>query len=57
MAELVNPKILEKISKSKYDKKIKNFLIEAIREEFSNSEKARWNYTDFYKNLTIKHSK
>lgn len=57
MAEMVSPKLIDKILKSGFNERVKEFLIEAIREEFAHGDQARWNYVDFYKNIVEKYSK
>jgi len=56
MAEMVNPRLINKISKSKFDKNVKEFLVEAIREEFQYIEQIRWNNSEFYRSLLEKYS-
>lgn len=56
MAEMVNPRLISKISKSKFGKNVKEFLVEAIREEFQYIEQIRWNNSEFYRSLLEKHS-
>jgi len=48
MAEIVNPRLMGKISSSKYGKSIKEFLKEAIREEFEHADQSSWRYGEFY---------
>ena len=56
MAENVSSRLLKKISTSKIDKEIKQFIVEAIREEFSHVNQFSWHHSDFYKGLIEKHS-
>ena len=56
MAEHVSPRLVNKISTSKIDKEIKQFIVEAIREEFSHADQLSWHHSDFYKDLIEKHS-
>jgi hypothetical protein len=56
MSEMVNPRLISKITRSKFDKKVKEFLIEAIREEFKYIEQVRWNNSEFYRSLLEKYT-
>ncbi len=48
MTEIVSPRLMGKISVSKYEKNIKEFLKEAIREEFEHADQSSWRYGEFY---------
>ncbi len=56
MSDDVNVRIINKIKGSHFDKKIKEFLLWAIREEF-NREGKRWQYKEEYNHKIVKLSK
>jgi hypothetical protein len=47
MSEDVNARIIKRIQKSPFDRKIKEFLLWAIREDFAQEGK-RWQYKEEY---------
>ena len=56
MSEGVNLRLIEKIKENKLNKKSKQFIVEALREEFSHSDQAVWQYGEFYKSLVEKYA-
>lgn len=56
MKEDVNFRLIKKLKGSKYEENIREFLINAIREEFAKSELHHWSYADVYDQLIKKYA-
>ena len=56
MKEDVNVRIIRKIKESDYDEKLKQFLINMIKEEFQNEELYNWDYARIYEQNIKKYS-
>ncbi|MBA7624665.1 hypothetical protein ES703_32076 [subsurface metagenome] len=48
MKEDINFRLIKKLKNSKYEENIREFLINAIREEFARSELHHWSYAEVY---------
>ena len=53
----LNKLIVNRVKSSELTEAMKEFLLDILWEEFRNSDKSRWTYTQVYEKLLKKHSR
>lgn len=56
MVTKLNPRIEKKLKENADNEILYKFLIRLLREEFLNSDKASWRFTNFYKQKVIEYA-